>query len=93
MQGRTVKQGQTLAGIEDKGNAVRPAATVDPTGCGDAYRAGLLYGLMNEFDWATTGSIAALMGSLKIAHHGTQNHQYTSQEFHDRFTREFGYRF
>ncbi|HEX6928097.1 MAG TPA: carbohydrate kinase family protein [Gammaproteobacteria bacterium] len=71
-----------------------PAAELrDPTGCGDAYRAGLLYGLMNEFDWQTTGNIASLMGSIKIAHNGTQNHVFTPDEFRQRFTQAFGYDF
>lgn len=64
---------------------------VDPTGCGDAYRAGLLYGLMNDMDWETTGRIASLMGSIKIEHHGTQNHRYDRQAFDDKFNEVFGY--
>ena len=64
---------------------------VDPTGCGDAYRAGLLYGLMNDMDWETTGRIASLMGSIKIEHHGTQNHSYDRQAFDDKFNEVFGY--
>lgn len=48
---------------------------VDPTGCGDAYRAGLMHGIMHGKDWEETGRIAAKMGALKIAQHGTQNHQ------------------
>ncbi|WXU00601.1 MAG: Adenosine kinase [Catillopecten margaritatus gill symbiont] len=51
-------------------------ATQDPTGCGDAYRAGLLYGLMNDMDWKTTGQLAGLLGAIKIAHLGTQNHKF-----------------
>ena len=71
-----------------------PAAELrDPTGCGDAYRAGLLYGLMNACDWRTTGNIAALMGSLKIAHNGTQNHSFAAEEFQQRFKTVFGYDF
>jgi adenosine kinase len=50
------------------------AQVVDPTGCGDAYRAGLLHGIMHGKDWEETGRIAAKMGAIKIAHHGTQNH-------------------
>lgn len=73
--------------------AVKPAELCDPTGCGDAYRAGLLYGLMNDFDWQTVGSIASLMGSIKIAHYGTQNHFFTAGEFSERFSKAFGYRF
>ena len=65
---------------------------VDPTGCGDAYRGGLLYGLMNGLDWEVTGRIAALMGALKIEHHGTQNHRFTREEFEERFQESFGYR-
>src|SRR5574343_1190852 len=48
---------------------------VDPTGCGDAYRSGLLYGIANGLDWVTTGRLAAVIGSIKIAHRGGQNHQ------------------
>jgi adenosine kinase len=69
---------------------VRPEAVVDPTGCGDAYRAGLIYGLQNGLDWETTGRIASLMGSIKIAHAGTQHHRFTRDEFADRFRAAFG---
>jgi adenosine kinase len=51
-------------------------STQDPTGCGDAYRAGLLYGIMNEMDWKTIGQLAGLLGAIKIAHLGTQNHSF-----------------
>ena len=64
---------------------------VDPTGCGDAYRAGLLYGLMNGLDWKTTGRVAALMGAIKVEWAGTQNHNYTRDEFDARFKENFGY--
>jgi len=66
---------------------------VDPTGCGDSYRAGLLYGLMNEMDWETTGRIASLIGAIKMENPGTQNHQFSKQEFTDRFKANFGYSF
>ena len=71
----------------------RPAAVEDPTGCGDAYRAGLLFGLMNGMDWETTGRIASLMGAIKIAHPGTQNHTFAPQEFRDRFNESFDYNY
>ncbi|WP_455217959.1 carbohydrate kinase family protein [Kaarinaea lacus] len=61
----------------------------DPTGCGDAYRAGLLYGLMHDMDWETIGRLASLMGAIKIEHHGTQNHSFTRDEFDDRFKEAF----
>ncbi|MCG8433698.1 MAG: carbohydrate kinase family protein [Gammaproteobacteria bacterium] len=73
--------------------SVPPAEVNDPTGCGDAYRAGLLYGMMHDMDWKTTGNIAALMGSIKIACNGTQNHYFDTTEFADRFNDAFGYRF
>ncbi len=66
-----------------------PEAIEDPTGCGDAYRAGLLYGLMKEMDWETTGRIASLMGAIKIAHKGTQNHAFTREDFSARFRDAF----
>ncbi|HTT08984.1 MAG TPA: carbohydrate kinase family protein [Gammaproteobacteria bacterium] len=62
---------------------------VDPTGCGDAYRAGLLYGLMNKLDWETTGRIAALMGAIKIESAGTQNHRFSKDDFWARFRESF----
>ncbi len=65
----------------------------DPTGCGDAYRAGLLYGLMNDLDWETTGRIASLCGAFKIEQHGTQNHRFTLDEFKARYKDAFGHGF
>ncbi len=62
----------------------------DPTGCGDAYRGGLLFGLLQGLDLETTGRIAALMGTIKIEHHGTQNHRFTRDEFHARYRSSFG---
>jgi len=70
----------------------RPDAVVDPTGCGDAYRAGLIFGLQNGLDWETTGRVASLIGSIKIAHAGTQQHRFTRDEFEDRFLASFGRR-
>ncbi|HEX6995036.1 MAG TPA: carbohydrate kinase family protein [Gammaproteobacteria bacterium] len=70
--------------------AAKPNAIEDPTGCGDAYRAGLLYGLLNGLDWETTGRIASLMGAIKIEKHGTQNHRFTRDEFEQRFKASFG---
>jgi adenosine kinase len=71
-----------------------PAASVaqlaDPTGCGDAYRAGLIYGLQNGMDWETTGRVAGLMGAIKIEHAGTQNHRFTRDEFGARFKEAYG---
>ena len=65
----------------------------DPTGCGDAFRAGLLYGLQNGKDWETTGRIASLMGAYNIERPGTQNHHFTIDEFRERFREEFRYDF
>jgi adenosine kinase len=62
----------------------------DPTGCGDAYRAGLLYGLLNDYDWQVTGRIASLLGTIKIEHSGTQNHVFTLTEFKQRYLDTFG---
>ena len=70
---------------------VEADAVVDPTGCGDAYRAGLLYSIANGMDWPTTGRLAAVMGAIKIAHRGGQNHQPGREEIAARFQRAFGY--
>jgi adenosine kinase len=71
--------------------AARVDAVKDPTGCGDAYRAGLLYGIDQGMDWETTGRVAALMGAIKIEQHGTQNHGFEADGFADRFKQNFGY--
>jgi adenosine kinase len=65
-------------------------AIVDPTGCGDAYRAGLIHGLIHGLDWEVTGRIASLMGALKIEVRGTQNHSFSAVEFAARFFENFG---
>ncbi len=72
---------------------VKASRAVDPTGCGDAFRGGLLYGLAAGLDWPTCGRIASLMGSIKIEHHGTQNHRVTMDEIDGRFREAFGYSF
>jgi len=57
---------------------------VDPTGCGDAYRAGLIHGLLHGLDWTACGHIASLMGAIKIESRGTQNHHFTRATFESR---------
>ena len=73
--------------------AVQAANVVDPTGCGDAYRAGLLFGITNGLDWATSGRIASLLGAIKISSQGGQNHSFTPQEFDQQFEAAFGFSF
>jgi adenosine kinase len=68
----------------------KPKALVDPTGCGDAYRAGLLHGLLRGLDWETTGRVASLMGAIKIESRGPQNHSFTQAEFDRRYMDNFG---
>ncbi|MET0292499.1 MAG: carbohydrate kinase family protein [Steroidobacteraceae bacterium] len=68
----------------------KPAAIVDPTGCGDAYRAGLIHGLLQGLPWEKTGRIASLLGALKIATRGTQNHRFTTGEFREAYKSAFG---
>ncbi|MFC1602081.1 carbohydrate kinase family protein [Pseudomonadota bacterium] len=78
---------------KDKTYDIPPApvsSVEDPTGCGDAYRAGLLYGLMNDLDWDTTGRIAGLMGAIKIEQAGTQNHSFKLDEFKARYDSAYG---
>jgi adenosine kinase len=65
-------------------------AVVDPTGCGDAYRAGLLHGIASGFDWEKAGKLASLMGAIKVASRGGQNHSFSRDEIHSLFRRNFG---
>src|SRR5262245_8515200 len=71
---------------------VKAEAVVDPTGCGDAYRAGLLYGIAAGLDWNVTGRLASLLGALKIARRGGQNHHFTREEIVERYREHFGAR-
>lgn len=73
--------------------SVPAAKVIDPTGCGDAFRGGLLFGLENDWDWETTGRLASLMGSIKITHQGPQNHQPSKTAIADQFKAAFGFSF
>lgn len=68
----------------------KAAQVKDPTGCGDAFRAGLMYGLQNQLEWPVIGRVATLMGCLKVEHAGTQNHTFTMDSFRERYEKEFG---
>lgn len=70
--------------------SVPAVQVVDPTGCGDAYRAGLIYSLLRGLDWETAGRIASLLGSLKVAQAGPQNHHFSLAEFQAAFKTAFG---
>jgi adenosine kinase len=69
---------------------IQPEAVLDPTGCGDAYRAGLLYGIARGWGWQKTGRLASLMGAIKIANRGPQNHQPARTEIAQRYYQAFG---
>jgi len=69
---------------------VKADELVDPTGCGDAFRSGLLFGIVNGFDWLKTGRLAAVMGSIKIAHRGGQNHAPSRDDIAERYAAAFG---
>jgi adenosine kinase len=70
--------------------SVKAEAVVDPTGCGDAYRSGLLYGMARDWSWEKSARLASLMGSIKIAHRGGQNHRPTREAIATRFREAFG---
>ena len=93
-----VTRGEKGSEIYTKGQrieipTVQAEAVLDPTGCGDAYRAGLLFGITNGWSWETTGRLASLLGAIKIAHKGAQNHVLTAAQIADRFEQAFGYRY
>ncbi|WP_410499731.1 carbohydrate kinase family protein [Chitinibacter sp. S2-10] len=69
---------------------VKAAAVLDPTGCGDAFRAGLLHGILQGWDWPSTGRLASLLGSIKIAHRGGQNHKFTQGSLAEQYRAAFG---
>ncbi len=98
VQALVVTRGGEGSQIHTQGGIITiPAAPVtavtDPTGCGDAYRAGFAYGLLNGLDWPTTGRLASLMGAIKIESAGTQNHQLDLAAVRMRFRQAFAYDF
>ena len=62
----------------------------DPTGVGDAYRAGIIKGYLKKLPWETIGKIGSLAATYVLEEHGTQNHRYTLPEFSERFRQAFG---
>lgn len=88
------KGGEGSSIVSGEGEVEIPAVSVDhladPTGCGDAYRAGLLYGLSHDMPLETCCRIASLAGAIKIRHPGTQNHFFTMDEFRSRYREAFG---
>lgn len=64
--------------------------TLDPTGCGDAYRAGLIFGIMNNLDWKSTGQLASVLGAIKVAHLGTQNHSFDIETIIKTYKQQYG---
>ena len=71
--------------------SVKPDELIDPTGCGDAFRAGLLYGIAGGMGWDKAGRLASLMGSIKIAHRGGQNHKTAREQIAERYQAAFGH--
>ena len=69
--------------------AVKEERRVDPTGCGDAYRSGLLFGIEQGWSWEKTGRLANTMGSIKIEHRGPQGHLPKREEIAARFAMAF----
>ena len=74
-------------------DAVEPDDVQDPTGCGDAFRAGLIHGILNDLDLVTCARIGSVMGAIKVAVQGPQNHMPTLDEIQERFFGAYGYRF
>lgn len=90
-----VTRGAQGCNIYSGGNSIAiPAAPVsamiDPTGCGDAFRAGLLYGLTHDMDWTTTARLASVVAASKVEHHGTQNHHFDRDGIAERFHAAYG---
>ncbi len=88
-EGSVLRTREGLTEIE----VVEPDAVLDPTGCGDAFRAGLIHGILNDLDLVTCARIGSVMGAIKVAQQGPQNHTPTPDEIQRRFFEAYGYRF
>jgi adenosine kinase len=83
---------RTRDGLTEIG-AVEPDDVQDPTGCGDAFRAGLIFGILSDLDLVTCCRIGSVMGAIKVAQQGPQNHDPSFNEIQQRFVEAYGYRF
>ena len=95
LQALIVTRGGEGSDIYTEGRCIRIPGVkveqlVDPTGCGDAYRAGLLYGIARDWPWEKTGRLASLMGAIKISFRGGQNHKPTREIIAQRYQAAFG---
>ena len=68
---------------------VRPKVLAEPTGVGDAYRAGIIKGMICGYPWPLAGRLGSLAAAYVLEKYGTQNHVYTLHEFAQRFRMEF----
>jgi adenosine kinase len=86
------KEGSLIEGNRVDGRitipAAKPDAVVDPTGAGDAYRAGFLYGYLRQWDLAKSGRLGGVIASFIIERHGTQA-QFTKEAVVERYRRDF----
>jgi adenosine kinase len=94
-EGSTLRRGGHDAGLEMTSDrtevaSVKAEVVVDPTGCGDSYRAGLLYAIVNELPLETGVRLGSLMGSLKVARQGPQSIELDFPAIRDLYQDEFG---
>jgi adenosine kinase len=80
----------TVDGQEFEIPSAKPREVVDPTGAGDAFRAGFVLGMKRGWPWPVVGRVAALTAVYAVEHRGPQGHSYTPDEFRDRYRENFG---
>lgn len=85
-QGSEIKKGSQ----EYKVQVAKVKDVVDPTGAGDAYRSGFVSGYVRDFDLETCAQMASVSAAYAVENYGTQNHQYTMDEFNQRYTENYG---
>ena len=90
-----ITKGANGSTVYNNGNVVEVGSAsidgaIDPTGCGDAYRGGLMYGMVKGYDWKVCAQIGTLCGAIKIEQAGPQNHNFTIDDFATRYENSFG---
>lgn len=85
-KGSILREGSEIHNIP----IAKPEKTEDPTGCGDAFRAGLLFGIMKGYDHVKACKVGALTATYVIENSGTQSHNFKFKEFSKRFEENFG---
>jgi adenosine kinase len=84
----------SLIHVEDREIHIPPAQPnriAEPTGAGDAYRAGVITGMMRNYPWEVSGRLGSIAAVYVLEQHGTQRHSFTRRQAAHRYRELYGH--